>query len=541
MKKVLAIVIFAALLMLSVPGLAQAAGNQSKQEFINNYINAMSQSAQMNKAMYEGIKANTVNLSLKGTLRDTLVVMPDGTRMTNIPGYIDVAISFNLAAQKGSCRFDVNIKGEKVKGAVYLYNQNVIIPRETYESLYRMDDFLFDEPEDLPSYIIEPIPAEDWQLLFKSLNQSIDSGSKQTEAVMDLIKEILNLLPDSCYSYVNDKPVLKLDLKTITSKEFLTNLKNDSSVLAGKISVVLDNAAPQTGDTAMYKETKEDIIDGINQINPDEVQKAMKDCPVTVKDCTLTASPGSLDQSVDVEISDSGDAVRIALQSQSQIASANVSSKTLGQINAKVDQDDFKVDVNAATTMDFARFSQNYDLALKGNFEGSNVSGKANMTLNMDWSSKNAIDIPALTPENSKVLDEPEYNDDDWEYFEPYHDSDTIYIHIDGEDFNFGHNQPIIIDGHTMVPLRDLADYMGCDVEWQPGSPIKIINDDESVTMNLNSKKYYVGAQEKQLDVSPMMVNGHTYVPVTFFADYFDYEIEWDGEMNTVYLSDYNY
>ena len=44
--------------------------------------------------------------------------------------------------------------------------------------------------------------------------------------------------------------------------------------------------------------------------------------------------------------------------------------------------------------------------------------------------------------------------------------ADQITVTVDGEKVNFEDQQPVNIDGRIMVPIRDVAEKMGWEVEW---------------------------------------------------------------------------
>lgn len=44
--------------------------------------------------------------------------------------------------------------------------------------------------------------------------------------------------------------------------------------------------------------------------------------------------------------------------------------------------------------------------------------------------------------------------------------ADQITVTVNGEKVNFKDQQPVNIDGRVMVPMRDVAEKMGWEVEW---------------------------------------------------------------------------
>lgn len=97
------------------------------------------------------------------------------------------------------------------------------------------------------------------------------------------------------------------------------------------------------------------------------------------------------------------------------------------------------------------------------------------------------------------------------------------------------------IDEHnrTMVPLRAAADAIGLDVKWDAnakeasfasggktiffpiGSNTARTSDGSSITMN----------------TAAVVVDGRTYAPVRYLAEFFCYQVDWDANTRTVIIT----
>ncbi|MFI3231026.1 MAG: copper amine oxidase N-terminal domain-containing protein [bacterium] len=93
-----------------------------------------------------------------------------------------------------------------------------------------------------------------------------------------------------------------------------------------------------------------------------------------------------------------------------------------------------------------------------------------------------------------------------------------------------------------MTPLREILEYFEYEVQWVSlEEPIKITRygvDISYITLNLN--KYITQNKfEKELEFAPELVNGTTYVPISFFSEVLDMLIDIDNYGNII-ISEYN-
>ncbi|MDR0671773.1 MAG: copper amine oxidase N-terminal domain-containing protein [Oscillospiraceae bacterium] len=118
---------------------------------------------------------------------------------------------------------------------------------------------------------------------------------------------------------------------------------------------------------------------------------------------------------------------------------------------------------------------------------------------------------------------------------------DKIRVFLDGEEIIFDVD-PFIESGRTLVPVRAIAEALGCLVDWYPESDMAVISPDlragPTLAMALGSNMAYVGDEAVALDVPPRLVGGRTFVPLRFLGEAFGLGVEWDGGARFVLLSD---
>ena len=105
-----------------------------------------------------------------------------------------------------------------------------------------------------------------------------------------------------------------------------------------------------------------------------------------------------------------------------------------------------------------------------------------------------------------------------------------IYVDRIKIDFSkYSNVEPVIEDDFTLVPLRAIAEALGCLVEYDDAQKlITISNDKIKVELTLNADKANVNGEEKQLQKEAKVVDGRTLVPARFVSEAMGHDVDWD-------------
>lgn len=100
---------------------------------------------------------------------------------------------------------------------------------------------------------------------------------------------------------------------------------------------------------------------------------------------------------------------------------------------------------------------------------------------------------------------------------------------------------PYIENGRTLVPLRNVAEALKGEVNWD-GEQQKITIQKENliIEMQISSNTVRVNDQSIKLDTAPSITRGRTFVPVRFVAEAFEYDVNWDPKNQLVRIIDSN-
>ena len=104
---------------------------------------------------------------------------------------------------------------------------------------------------------------------------------------------------------------------------------------------------------------------------------------------------------------------------------------------------------------------------------------------------------------------------------------------------------PYIVNGSTLIPLRGLVEEMGAEIIWD-GTKEKITLKTEVLTIELqiwnnvvwvSDTRYPKGKMMYTLLNPPVISENRTFIPVRFVSEILGYNVEWNGETQTVTIS----
>lgn len=121
---------------------------------------------------------------------------------------------------------------------------------------------------------------------------------------------------------------------------------------------------------------------------------------------------------------------------------------------------------------------------------------------------------------------------------EPVSSEPGIKLQLNGQAIAFS-SMPRLIDNTLMVPLRDLSEALGVQVEWdEAAKSASAKKADRSIRITAGTVQAERQNQQVQLDTAPRMEAGKLYVPARFFSESFDFNVFWDGPNRSVSIAD---
>lgn len=106
-----------------------------------------------------------------------------------------------------------------------------------------------------------------------------------------------------------------------------------------------------------------------------------------------------------------------------------------------------------------------------------------------------------------------------------------------------GDTQPFIEEGRTLVPMRAIFEALDATVDWDGDNRRITAYDPAkgtTIILTIDSNEMLVDDEKIELDVPAKIVNDRTVVPVRAIAEGLGCTVTWDGDSRTVYIDSMN-
>lgn len=105
---------------------------------------------------------------------------------------------------------------------------------------------------------------------------------------------------------------------------------------------------------------------------------------------------------------------------------------------------------------------------------------------------------------------------------------------VNGTPISFG-SQPIVENYTTLVQMQPIFKALGIAYTWHDkGKQIEFTSGNNNYIITIGSTTEYWNNNPKTLDAAPKIINGSTYVPLSFISDSLGCDVLWDSSTNTV-------
>ena len=127
--------------------------------------------------------------------------------------------------------------------------------------------------------------------------------------------------------------------------------------------------------------------------------------------------------------------------------------------------------------------------------------------------------------------------DDDGMVIVEYLWDDAIKIYVNGEQISTDTN-PVLVNDRTMVPIRAIAEKLGYSVTWFADTEtVSMQKGSDLVQLSIDSKSMYHNSYNIIIDVAPLIYDDRTYLPVRAVAEAMGCKVDWNGSERAVYIS----
>lgn len=114
--------------------------------------------------------------------------------------------------------------------------------------------------------------------------------------------------------------------------------------------------------------------------------------------------------------------------------------------------------------------------------------------------------------------------------------ADEITVTINGEEKAFDVT-PVIINDRTLVPMRGIFEAFGATIEWDGATQsVTATVAGSKIVLQVGKVVAMVNGQYVDLDAPARLIEGHTMVPVRFIAETLGCEVNWEDATRTVVI-----
>ena len=112
-----------------------------------------------------------------------------------------------------------------------------------------------------------------------------------------------------------------------------------------------------------------------------------------------------------------------------------------------------------------------------------------------------------------------------------------VTVIVKGESVFFD-QPPVIIGDRTLVPVRYVAEKLGCDVEWEPITQTVYIKNTniENIPFNGDGIEVVVNNELVTFDVPPTIIGDRTLIPIRAVVEKLGCTVEWEPTLRIVYI-----
>lgn len=96
---------------------------------------------------------------------------------------------------------------------------------------------------------------------------------------------------------------------------------------------------------------------------------------------------------------------------------------------------------------------------------------------------------------------------------------------------------PIVFDGYSVVPAREVFEFLGAKVDWDGANAIvKVTYEGKILMLRINSTSAQVGTRSVTMPIAPKIINEKTMIPVRFTAEQMGLTVDFDSAADAILI-----
>lgn len=119
------------------------------------------------------------------------------------------------------------------------------------------------------------------------------------------------------------------------------------------------------------------------------------------------------------------------------------------------------------------------------------------------------------------------------------YNAEEVYLFVNSEKINDLTMPPIILNGYTLVPIREIFEPLGASVEWiKDTEEIEIIYKNNNLKIKVGNKNTILNNNNFEMLIEPKLINSKTMIPVRFVSEALGLNVEWKGDTREINISE---
>ncbi|MDO5398163.1 MAG: flavodoxin [bacterium] len=97
---------------------------------------------------------------------------------------------------------------------------------------------------------------------------------------------------------------------------------------------------------------------------------------------------------------------------------------------------------------------------------------------------------------------------------------------------------PVVVDDRTLLPVRAFVEGIGGEVSWDNDTQTAtLVYNGTEIRLTIGSTTAYLDNEVKMLDVTPVIINDRTMLPIRFIAESFEFDVDWNDTEQRVTIT----
>jgi len=125
----------------------------------------------------------------------------------------------------------------------------------------------------------------------------------------------------------------------------------------------------------------------------------------------------------------------------------------------------------------------------------------------------------------------------------------NVRVLVEGQEIAFADQGPVIVNGRTLVPLRDVFEAIGFTVTWERETQTALLNQGHvNVSIQIGAPYFSVAVYNPDslaghgviipLEVPAQIIGDRTLLPLRAVLESVGYQLQWDDATRTVYVTE---